>query len=67
MTCPPAWKWRPRIHFSRVKGLGWTLLVYQHTDHNPVISIQRWLLKWRFEFYRDFFYERAMRKKYGKF
>lgn len=67
MTCPPRWKWKPSIHFSRYKGLGWHFFVYQHTDHNPVIVIQRWGGKWRFEFYRDYFYMRALRKKYGDF
>jgi hypothetical protein len=67
MTCPPAWKWKPTVHFSRSNGMGWTFCFYQHPDHNPVVVIQRWAGRWRFEFYRDYFYERSMRKKYGDF
>lgn len=67
MTCPAIWKWKPSVHFSRFKGLGWTFLIYQHTDHNPVVTVQRWYGKWRFEFYKDYFYMRALRKKYGDF
>ncbi|MGM4891304.1 hypothetical protein [Tardiphaga sp. 839_C3_N1_4] len=67
MTCPPVWKWKPSVHFSRVKGMGWSFCAYQHSDHNPVVTIQRCGGKWRFEFYRDYFYMRALRKKYGDF
>lgn len=67
MTCPSIWKWKPSVHFNRSKGLGWQFFAYQHTDHNPVIVIERWKGKWRFEFYKDYFYMRAMRKKYGDF
>lgn len=67
MTTPSLWKWKPSVHFSRIKGVGWTFLVYQHIDHNPVVTIQRWAGKWRCEIYRDYFYMRALRKKYGDF
>lgn len=61
MTCPPIGKWRPRIYFHRSRRIGWQIMVYQHTDHNPVVVIERWQRKWRFEFYRD----RRISKKYG--
>jgi hypothetical protein len=66
MTTPPIWKWRPSIFWHRTPKCGWEFCLYQHRDHNPVIVIARWMGKWRFEFYRDYFYMRSLRKKYGK-
>lgn len=65
MTAPPIWKWKPNIYWYRSNGIGWQLLFYQHSDHNPVIVISRWQRKWTVEFWRDYFFERALRKKYG--
>lgn len=67
MSCPPIWKWRPRLFFHCVRRMGWDLAFYQHTDHNPVILIGRWNGQWLFQFYHDYFYERRLFKKYGKF
>jgi hypothetical protein len=38
--------------FYRSRFLGWQWFFYQHTDHNPVIVIERWNGRWYFEFYR---------------
>lgn len=67
MTCPSFWKWKPKVLFQRIRGAGWGFYFYQHTDHNPVIVIQRYTGEWRVEFYKDYFYARALRKKYGDF
>jgi hypothetical protein len=65
VTVPPLWKWKPRTFFHRQSGRGWQFCFYQHPDHNPVLTIMRWGGKWRFEFYADYWFERALRKKYG--
>lgn len=66
MTAPPIWKWKPKFHWYRSKGIGWQLCLYQHPDHNPVITIMRWQGVWRFEFWKDYFFMRSLRKKYGR-